>query len=347
MCYVGIMAAFQVPAGIFGERLGERILLAAGTVIAGAGFILLGYSETFGLLLLMLGIGGFGSSVQHPLGASIVASAYSPARRPIAIGIYNFAGDLGKVLVPTSAALALKRFLWPDVTITLGIVTIASAAAVLLAFGKTNSVGRPKPRAASTRSSGRGWGILDKRGFNLLSAVGIIDTATRYGCLTFLPFLLEEKGVSKASAGMALGLLFAGGAAGKFLSGLAAVRLGPIRTVLATEIVTSGGIFLVIVLPAWAAIAFFPVLGAALNGTSSVLYGSVASFVAPDRQARTYGLFYTIVILAGAASPPVYGRLADGVSLTAALIAVATVSLITVPLALLLRPSLAAHWRRA
>jgi MFS-type transporter involved in bile tolerance (Atg22 family) len=81
-----------------------------------------------------------------------------------------------------------------------------------------------------------------------------------------------------------------------------------------------------------------PVVGIALNGTSSVLYGTVAELVVPERRSRVYGVFYTIGIGAGALAPPFFGLLSDiaGVPVTLAVLAV--VVLATLPLAHLLRP---------
>ena len=42
-----------------------------------------------------------------------------------------------------------------------------------------------------------------------------------------------------------------------------------------------------------------PVIGIALNGTSSVLYGSVPDLVAPERRTRAFSIFYTGAIGAG------------------------------------------------
>ena len=40
-CMTGTLAGFQMPAGFLAERYGERVLLSAGTILAGSGFILL------------------------------------------------------------------------------------------------------------------------------------------------------------------------------------------------------------------------------------------------------------------------------------------------------------------
>jgi hypothetical protein len=51
-------------------------------------------------------------------------------------------------------------------------------------------------------------------GFALLFSIGLIDSATRMAFLTFLPFLLTDKGESLPTVGFALSLVFAGGAVG-------------------------------------------------------------------------------------------------------------------------------------
>src|SRR6185436_7229622 len=135
--------------------------------------------------------------------------------------------------------------------------------------------------ATNTAAAGNvpGWGIRDLRGFQALSAVGMIDNATRTGLLTFLPFALIAKGVSPAAAGGALALVFAGGAVGKFVCGFVAERLGLIRTVVLTEAATALGIFTIVVAPESVVLAILFPFGVALNGTSSVLYATVADLV--------------------------------------------------------------------
>jgi len=78
-----------------------------------------------------------------------------------------------------------------------------------------------------------------------------------------------------------------------------------------------------------------------LNGTSSVLYGTVAELVAPERRSRAYGLFYTIGIGSGAAAPPAFGLLSDWAGVPVTLRVIAALVLVTLPLAGALRPALA------
>ena len=82
-------------------------------------------------------------------------------------------------------------------------------------------------------------------------------------------------------------------------------------------------------------------LGIALNGTSSALYATVADLVAPERRARAYGLYYTLIVGASAAAPLVYGVLGDAIGILATLLVTSTVVLLTLPLCSALRAALA------
>jgi MFS family permease len=90
------------------------------------------------------------------------------------------------------------------------------------------------------------------------------------------------------------------------------------------------------------AIVCMPLLGIGLNGTSSVLYGTVAEFVHPERQARAFGLFYTLGSASGGLSPLAFGAISDGVGVPLALVLLAALVLTTLPLSLLLNPHLRA-----
>ena len=80
---------------------------------------------------------------------------------------------------------------------------------------------------------------------------------------------------------------------------------------LVTEGLTAAGILLLLPLPLAAALAVLPLIGVALNGTSSVLYGTVPELVMPERRARAFGIFYTGTIGAGALAPAIYGLVSD------------------------------------
>ena len=342
--YSGAMAAFQIPAGLLAERWGERRLLAAGTAITACGFILAGTVGSFLSLLAVLLVAGLGSGVQHPLSSSLVSKAYETGPRRAALGTYNFSGDLGKVAVPAAVAFAALVVGWRTASAAYGMLGLVAAAAILgvlarLTVDEPGPVAIDRPKESAPDQSG--WGIRDLRGFQALTSIGMIDNATRTGFLTFLPFALIAKGSSVAGVGTALALLFAGGAVGKFACGLVAERLGVIRTVVLTEMATALGILALIPSPLPVALAILPLMGVALNGTSSVLYGTVADLVTADRRSRAYGLYYTVTIMSSALAPSVYGVISDLAGVSTTLVVVSALVLTTIPLCLVLRASVA------
>ena len=73
----------------------------------------------------------------------------------------------------------------------------------------------------------------------MLLSIGVIDSATRMAFLTFLPFVLTTKGASLPTIGLALTLVFAGGAAGKLVCAFIGARIGTVATVWLTEGLTA------------------------------------------------------------------------------------------------------------
>ena len=159
--------------------------------------------------------------------------------------------------------------------------------------------------------------------------------------LLFLPFVLTEKGASLQTVGLAMTLVFAGGAAGKLACAFIGARIGAIGTVWLTEGLTATGILALLPLPLDAALVLLPLIGVALNGTSSVLYGSVPDLVTPQWRTRALSIFYTGTIGSGALAPVLFGRLGDLFGVWFALTLVASFVLLTLPIAALLRRPLA------
>jgi len=343
--YSGTMAGLQIPSGLVAERLGAAAVLAAGTSLAGLGYCLAGTSTGVGLLMITLFLSGLGSSTQHPLASAAVAHAFAGPRSMQAIGAYNFAGDVGKMAIPAAAALLMVVLPWRAVLALIGSLGLLAGLGIFLFLPRADRNVPPlqpseKERVASSVVDGR-------LAFPVLISIGVIDSATRMGFLLFLPFLLTAKGASVPTLGLALALVFAGGAAGKLVCGFLGARIGVIATVWLTEGLTALLILMLLPLPLSPALMLLPAVGVVLNGTSSVLYGSVPDVVAAPRRTRAFSMFYTATIGAGATSPVLYGALGDALGVPAAVTIVACLVLVALPLSLALRPSLAkAHLAR-
>ncbi len=326
--YSGTMGGLQIPADAWTRRIGGRLVLAGATLVAAGGYLVVSLPGGLAWLCVGLLLAGVGSSVQHPRASLLVSEAFEAGARRW-LGIYNFAGDLGKSAFPAAVALLLLVVPWRGATAIVGVVGVVGAAALCVLL--------PRGLVATVARAGGRQGSGSRAGFRLLVLVGVLDTATRMGFLLFLPFLLHAKGGHETAIGFAFAVLFAGGAFGKAVCGWIGDRFGVVASVIGTELVTALLIVTVLMLPLAPALVVLPLLGVVLNGTSSVLYGTVPELAPTSDVGRAFAIFYTGVIGSGALAPIVFGVIGDHAGRTPGVLAAATAALLTIPAVLAMR----------
>lgn len=154
---------------------------------------------------------------------------------------------------------------------------------------------------------------------------------------------MQAKGADLPTIGLALSLLFAGGAAGKLVMGWLGARSGVVPSVISTEMATTALILAILPLSLTPALALLPLVGLMLNGTSSVLYGTIPEFVSVEKRTHAFAVFYTGGSVAGAISPFLFGLLGDFIGLVPAMMGVGALALLTVPMVWALRPAFRAE----
>jgi len=326
--YYGTMGGLQVPADRFASRLKPRSALALSTFLAALGFLAMALPTGFAGLCVGLVLAGIGSSVQHPRASDLVTHSYGAEPRS-ALGIYNFSGDLGKATLPAIVALLLPILPWRTVVGLMGLLGILVASSLLAILPNERGLASIHHEFVRKRESRGGFGVL--------LAIGVLDTATRMGYLLFLPFLIHARGGSSATVGLGLALVFVGGALGKASCGWLGQRVGVIWSVVATEVATAALIVVTCFTPITAMLVFLPLLGMMLNGTSSVLYGTVPELAPKGSTSRAFALFYTGVIGSGGLAPIAYGAIADHSSRMIGILASAATAALIVPLVFSLR----------
>lgn len=331
--YYATMGGLQIPTDRALRRLSARAALVLATVLAAIGLLIMAMPFGFAGVCIGLAVAGLGSSIQHPRGSLLVSDSYGEAsRRPL--GVYNFSGDLGKAALPALIALLLPLIAWQSV---LGLIAMLG---LVLAI----ALGMLTPTLPASPAGVKGAVVGEARGgFPILAAIGALDTATRMGYLLFLPFLIHQRGGDSPMVGLALAVLFIGGAFGKATCGWLGEQFGVVGSVMVTEAATALLIVATLVTPLTVTLVLLPLLGVVLNGTSSVLYGTVPELAKGDT-GQAFAVFYTCVIGSGGIAPIVYGALADHSGQAIGVLASAATALLIVPLVRTLRPYL--HSRR-
>ncbi|WP_332051188.1 MFS transporter [Reyranella sp.] len=330
--YSGAMASGQIPSGWLAGRLGGVNVLAFGTALVAAGYGLAGITGSLYGIVAGLLLAGLGGSTQHPIASTLVSAAFPGLRSRGALGTYNFTGDVGKVALPSLFALLAASFGWRDAMLVTAAIAVTGAGVILATLPSRGGSGA-STEARSVAGQDRPWA------FWLLFFIHIADSAVRSGFMIFLPFLLRGKGADLPTIGLGLSLMFAGGAAGKLVMGWIGARFGVVTSVVVTEVATTVLILAILPLSLTTSLALLPLLGLMLNGTSSVLYGTIPEFVTVERRTHAFAVFYTGGSVAGASSPFLFGVLGDAIGLSPALACVGGLALVTVPLVAALRPA--------
>jgi len=335
--YSGTLASLQIPASLVAARIGAGTVLATGTALAGLCYALAGVSSGFPLLVLALLLGGLGAATQHPIGSALVTRTFSGARSLKAFGTYNFAGDVGKVLLPAAATSLLLIMPWRPAYALLGLAGIAAAIVIAIVTPRLAPEPQSTPAELALGEHGEADSARRRFGYCILVLFGIADSVVRGAFFVCLPFLLIGKGAAVTTAGFALTLVFIGGAAGKLACGWIGHWLGNVATIAICQTLTAAGIVAVLLLPLNYTLVVLPFVGLVLNGVTTVIYGSVPNYAAPERRTHALSVFYTITIGAAAVAPPAGGFIGDLIGIPSTIVIVSVLTLATIPLAFLLK----------
>jgi MFS transporter, FSR family, fosmidomycin resistance protein len=333
--FSGASSALQIPAGAVGMRFGEALVLMIGNIWVGLGLMLMALTGSFALLLGAAVVAGIGGNAQHPLAASLVSKSVPRKQMATAMGTLNFSGDLGKLLGPFIAGIIAVQYGWRAALGALGLFTAIFTVGLLLRSRNGNGQQAPADVPA---------GKLEvdsvQKGFNYILLAGGLDNATRGAALTFIPFVLADKGFNAATISALFGVIFAAGAAGKFACGWLSDRWGMLTVIIVTELTTATVLIALVFAEPWMAIPLAIVFGFALNGTSSALNVAVAHFVPPEKRARGYGTYFTAALVSSALAPLAYGFLGDLAGLVVVFIVMSAMTAAVIPVVMPVRQAL-------
>jgi MFS transporter, FSR family, fosmidomycin resistance protein len=96
---------FQPLAGLIADRMDRRLLAALGPLLVALGMGSVGLWPRFEVLLLVLGLAGFGSALFTPPGASLVGEL-APGTARVSAFLFRVVGYLGLSLGPIVALWA-------------------------------------------------------------------------------------------------------------------------------------------------------------------------------------------------------------------------------------------------
>src|SRR5262245_40889576 len=123
-----------LPAGWFTDRLGVRLPFALGQLLVGAMIGLAAWSPDYGLLLVLLMLGGFGFSVLNPATGRAVVEWFPPRERGIAMGIKQTGLTLGGLVAALALPPIALAWSWRVALALAGALSLASAVLVSILY---------------------------------------------------------------------------------------------------------------------------------------------------------------------------------------------------------------------
>ncbi len=324
-------AVIQPLFGVIGDKHPSPWLMAVGVFLAGLGMTLIGFVDSYWLILASAMLSGIGVAMFHPEGGRL-ANLAAGGRKANGMSIFAVGGNVGFFIGPLLTAAFLTAFGMRGTLVFIVPATIC--AVVLLAFNRRfkalGSVHTAQKEQAQGRERwGRFWGVM-----GVLSARSIIE----YGLLAFIPlFLMGIMGQSEAISSSVLSLFAICGAVSTILSGRASEKLGAHRLMIACLIITT----VLLVTFAFnrsfvAAIALAMLLAIA----SDLFYPSTVALgmgYVPRHLGTASGLSYGVAIAVGGIAEPFLGMAGDAIGLEPVMLILAAVGAVGVIIGIALR----------
>src|SRR6266571_7068993 len=196
-------------------------LLGLGNLGIALGTLMSGLAGSFPMLIVARSVASVGSSAQHPVGYSILAS-YFPKNRGAVMALNTSVSNVG-TLVATPLATAMLLFMgWRQIFF---VVTLASVVMGLVYFffrdyGAPSRAGSGKSRLA--QGFGRYRRVLKNRNMVIIALVFMVGGAGRDGGVNqiyFAPHLANDFGYSKLIIGVLITAISIGGIIGPICFG--------------------------------------------------------------------------------------------------------------------------------
>ncbi len=239
--YFYVYTVLQIPVGVLADTLGPRRILAAGSLIAGAGSLAFALAPSWEFAAAGRTLVGIGVSVAF-IAILKVSAVWFPANRFATLnGVTMFAGNLGAVIAGAPLAWIVTQTSWRTVFVALAVLSTALGVATWLRVrdrpealgfapvhtapaGPATTVHWTRALATVLRN-GRTW-----PGFFV--NVGIGGSYLAFAGLWAVPFLVDTYGMSRVAAAQHASALLLGVAFGSIIVGTVSDRLGSRRGVM-------------------------------------------------------------------------------------------------------------------
>jgi len=323
----------QLPSGWLADRIGPRILLTIGIVGVALAGLLTGLSQTYVMAIVFLVLMGVAGGGYHPSAAPLVSRAVEPKHQGRALGFHQMGGSGSFFLAPLISAGIAVAWGWRAPFIWLAIPTALFGITFYILLGRrleVNSLPKATPEYHDKTQSPSSY-LPRLVPFMVLS---VFTQAVNFSIIAFIPlFMVDHFGVAEAAAAVSISIIHSAGLWASPLGGHISDRLGKVRVVLVTCLITGVLFCLLNVVPYGLGIgALLLMIGIFMYIRMPSSESYIISQTPEHRRSTVLGIYYFSSMEAGGILSPVIGYCIDRFgfypSFTGAGIAIVVVTLV-------------------
>jgi len=311
-------AVGSVSGGMATERIGRRAVYSAGAGLLGVGLIGQGITPDWSAFVLLGIVRSLGAGAIDGGGNGLAIDLYR-SERGGRLNLLHLFFSLGALAAPFAlAARDLAGLSWQAVVMVSGLSALPLAVALALT---DLADGRARPGLAA---GGRSSSLLSLPLVVLAVAIACY-VASELGVSNWLVRFLDT--AAPAAATSALGLYWAGLAAGRLVGSRVADRFDHLRLGVVASLACAVALVGAVAVPSiGASIALFTIVGFA-SGPIFPLIVAVGGERFPDRAAVVAGLMVAASVVGSVVYPPLMGVMSVSVGLPVAMLGAAALAL--------------------
>jgi FSR family fosmidomycin resistance protein-like MFS transporter len=325
LAYSGMAAISQPLFGAIADRFGTRLtgVALAWTALT---FALIGFVQSFPLLLVIACASGLGSGAFHPFAALDVRALLPAWRRSFGMSVYVTAGTVGVAMGPLMG-IVLFGALGIHGT---GLLVIPGVVAGAYLLWRMRSAA---PQAARRISQG-GAAHQAVPVFALAMVIGVMmsRTATMSVLQSFTPTWYAQMGYGPSFYGPLVTTLVLASAVGTVGCGSLADRYGRRTVILSTLVLSVPAVLLYTMFPGPWAFASAILIGFLAASTAPLMLLMAQQLMA-SRAGLASGLVMGLGFVTGAVGVPINGAIADHIGLQMSLMTHVPLVLATIAIA--------------
>ncbi len=298
--------------GYLADQTTRRWLLPLSVFLSSLGLALTGLAPSYGVVLLLVLVSGFGIAAYHPEGYR-TATRVAGDRKATGLSVFSTGGNIGISIGPPFITMLVTGFgLWGSLGLLLpGVLVAALLTAVLPRLSVP-----PPPRAQETALPA---GRTMAGAMTLLILMVTVRSWTQLGLTTFVPFYyLDVLGGDPRMIGTLLFVFLGAGALGTLVAGPIADRVGMRRYIVGVFLLATPLAIGFLLVRGVLSFILLGALGFVLVSTFTVSVVLGQAYM-PRSPGMASGLIVGFAIGAGGVGATVLGWVADHAGLMSAL----------------------------